>query len=314
MQDSARVLPEQASTIAERVDTLYGLLVAMTAVVAVAVAGAILLFVVRYRRTRDRRVGDVIREPLWLEITWMIAPLVVWLSFFAGGATVFFDATTVPPGALRIDVVGKQWMWKMQHAGGQREINHLHIPIGRPIRLVLASEDVIHSFYVPAFRIKRDAVPGAQTEVWFEATKPGTYRLFCAEYCGTQHSGMTGFVTAMTAGDFEQWLSGSLDAPSLPEQGRAIVSRIGCLSCHGERSTARGPALEGVFGSTVRLKSGETVVADEAYLRESILVPGAKIVAGYENLMPTYRGLVGEEDLIKVVAYLKSLKREERRP
>jgi cytochrome c oxidase subunit 2 len=203
--------------------------------------------------------------------------------------------------------VGKRWMWKVQHVTGQREINELHVPVGVPIKLNLASEDVIHSFYVPAFRIKKDAVPGRYNVTWFQASKPGRYHLFCAEYCGTQHSGMIGWIHAMEPAQFQAWLAGGAAGVSLAAAGEKLFEELACGTCHRAGSQSRGPALEGVFGKQVRLASGQTVIADEDYLREAILTPSARIVAGYQPVMPTYQGLVSEESLLQLIAYLQSL-------
>jgi cytochrome c oxidase subunit 2 len=205
-------------------------------------------------------------------------------------------------------VVGKRWMWKVQHLTGQREINELHVPVGVPIKLNLTSEDVIHSFYVPAFRMKKDAVPGRYNVAWFQASKPGRYHLFCAEYCGTQHSGMIGWIHAMEPAQFQAWLSGGAAGVSLAAAGEKLFDDLACVTCHRADTRARGPLLDGLYGRPVRLASGETVTADEGYLRESILTPSAKIVAGYQPVMPTYQGLVSEESLLQLIAYLQSLK------
>jgi cytochrome c oxidase subunit 2 len=210
-----------------------------------------------------------------------------------------------------VNVVGKQWMWKLQHMEGRREINELHVPVGRPVKLVMTSEDVIHSFFVPAFRIKQDTVPGRYTTAWFEATTPGTYHLFCAEYCGTLHSGMIGRVVVMEPAAFQEWLSGA-DAQARPvaEAGAALFERQGCVSCHVKGNEGRGPWLAGVAGGPVTLEGGRTLVADDAYLRESIMNPRAHVVRGYEPIMPAYQGLLTEEQVMELIAYIKSLAEE----
>jgi cytochrome c oxidase subunit 2 len=198
-------------------------------------------------------------------------------------------------------------MWKVQHMDGQREINELHVPVGRPVRLTMASEDVIHSFYVPAFRVKMDVLPGRLTTMWFEATRPGTYHLFCAEYCGTRHSGMIGSIVAMEESDFQAWLEGGAVGGSLASQGEQLFQDLACNTCHREDTQGRGPVLEGLFGKTVELADGRTVVADESYIRESIVNPQARVVAGFQPIMPTFQGLVSEEGLLQLVAYIRSL-------
>jgi cytochrome c oxidase subunit 2 len=209
---------------------------------------------------------------------------------------------------MQIYVVGKQWMWKVQHMEGRREINELHVPIGRPIKLTMTSEDVIHSFYLPAFRTKLDVVPGRYGEMWFEPTKTGKFHLFCAEYCGTKHSGMIGEVVVMEPSEYQTWLSGGVPEGSLASTGAKLFADLACNTCHRPDAQGRGPVLEGLFGKTVALQSGETVTVDEAYVRESILTPAAKITGGFQPIMPTFQGLVTEEQLLALVEYVKSLK------
>jgi cytochrome c oxidase subunit 2 len=242
-----------------------------------------------------------------LEITWTVVPLLITLVIFVWGARVFFAMAHPPEDALNIYVVGKQWMWKFQHLDGQREINELHVPVDRNIRLIATSEDVIHDVFVPAFRIKVDVIPGRYVTLWFRATKPGRYRLFCAEYCGTKHSGMTGEVIVMSPTEYQAWLSGGTPGGSLADAGQKLFVDLACNTCHRPDAQGRGPVLEGLLGKTVALQSGETVVADEAYVRESILNPSAKITAGYQPVMPTFQGLVSEEQLLQLVEYIKSL-------
>jgi cytochrome c oxidase subunit 2 len=212
----------------------------------------------------------------------------------------------IPDGALDIYVVGRQWMWKIQHTEGRREINELHVPVGQPIKLTLASQDVIHSFYIPAFRVKADVVPGRYTSMWFEATKAGEYHLFCAEYCGTQHSGMIGRVVAMEPKDFESWLGGGT-GESPVEAGETLFTRFDCVNCHQTGARQRAPQLAGLYGRNVLLQDGSRVRFDEVYIRESIITPNAKIVAGYQPLMPTYRGQISEEQILQIIAYIRSL-------
>jgi cytochrome c oxidase subunit 2 len=232
------------------------------------------------------------------------------MEMYAWGATLFLAAYTPPGDSLEVDVVGKQWMWKFQHLSGPREINELHVPVGRPVKLLMTSQDVIHSLFVPAFRVKQDVLPGRYSALWFEATKPGTYHLFCAEYCGTQHSGMVGWVTAMEPAQFQQWLAGAPEG-SPAAGGAKLFQELGCITCHRGDAQARCPELGGLFGRTVTLATGQAVTADEGYLRESILDPSAKITAGFQNIMPTYRGLVTEEGVLELIAYIKSLQAEE---
>jgi len=225
---------------------------------------------------------------------------------FVWGANVFFAMSAPPEETLNIYVVGKQWMWKFQHLDGQREINELHVPLGRAVKLIMTSEDVIHDVFVPAFRVKADVLPGRYTNIWFQATKPGRYHLFCAEYCGTRHSGMIGEVTVMEPSEYQAWLSGGTGEGSLASAGEKLFQDLACVTCHRSDAQGRGPALQGLFGKTVQLQSGETIVADEAYLRESILQPGSRITAGFQPIMPSFQGLVTEDQLLQLIEYIKS--------
>ena len=307
MKETFPLFPEQASTMAPRVDALYFYLVAVTIVFSLLIAIAILYFAIKYRRRSESELPHGIEGSLKLEIAWSVIPLLFTLTFFFWGTSIFFAMNRPPDDAIEISVVGKQWMWKFQHADGQREINELHVPIGRPVRLVMASEDVIHSFYVPAFRLKRDVLPGRVATLWFEATKPGRYHLFCAEYCGTKHSGMIGWIEVMEPTEFQAWLAGGSGSESLASAGAKLFQQHACNTCHRPDSLARGPNLEGLYGKPVTLADGRTVVADESYIRESIVMPNAKLVAGFQPLMPTFQGLISEEGLLQLVAYVKSL-------
>ncbi len=306
------LFPEKASTIAASVDSVYFVLVALTAFFSILIFGLVFFFAVKYRRRRPDEIPRPIHGSLRLELFWSITPGVIALALFGWGTAIYFRNAAPPPGAMEIYVVGKQWMWKLQHSEGQREINELHVPVGRPVRLIMATEDVIHSFYIPAFRVKMDVVPGRYTSLWFQPTKPGKYHLFCAEYCGNQHSAMKGWVYVMDPVDYENWLGGAATGVSMAQTGEALFRRLGCYSCHRADAPARGPVLEGLYGSQVRLATGETVIADEAYLRESILRPAAKIVAGFRTQMPTFQGQISEEQLLQLIAYLKSLAPAER--
>jgi cytochrome c oxidase subunit 2 len=228
---------------------------------------------------------------------------------FAWGASLYFTESRPPGETLDVYVVGKQWMWKFQHMGGRREINELHIPVGRAVRLTGTSEDVIHSFYVPAFRLKADMVPGRYRTIWFDATKVGTYHLFCAEYCGTNHSGMVGWIVAQEPADYQAWLAGTAgQATSMVGAGEKLFTDLACSTCHKADSTGRGPSLYGVYGSTVNLEGGGTVVADDAYIRESITNPRARVVSGFLPIMPTFQGLISEEGMLQLIEYVKTLK------
>jgi len=300
------LFPQQASIQAGQVDAIYFFMVAVTAFFSLLIAGLIVFFAVKYRRRHDDEVGAAIHGSLALELVWTIIPFIISMGMFAWGAKVFFDLYRVPAGAMEIFVVGKQWMWKAQHMGGQREINELHVPVGRPVRLIMGSEDVIHSFYIPAFRVKADVVPGRYNTLWFQATRPGRYHLFCAEYCGTKHSGMIGSVVALGPTEFQAWLSGGPVSDSPVAAGEKLFQSLACNTCHVQGG--RGPVLTNLFGHEVELQGGGKVVADEAYIRESIVLPQAKVVAGFPPLMPTFQGMVTEEQLLQLIAYVKSLK------
>ena len=302
------LFPDAASNFAPDVDHLYFYLVAVSVFFTVLIFAAIFILAIKYRRRQGNDgIPRDIHPPILVEIVWSVIPFGLAMVMFGWGADIFFRESRPPQNALPIYVVGKQWMWKLEHMEGQREINELHIPVGRPIRLTMTSEDVIHSFYVPAFRTKQDAVPGRYTTTWFKPTKAGKYHLFCAEYCGTNHSRMGGWVYVMEPRDYEAWLSGGTSGGSLAENGQKLFDELACGNCHKPDGSGRCPSLTGLFGKTVQLVGGATVQADEAYIRESILQPQAKIVAGYGPIMPTFQGLVTEEGVMQLIEYIKSL-------
>jgi len=305
------LFPEQASTMAPRVDQLYFFLLGVSVFFATLILILIIAFAIKYRRRSDDERPRPISGNLGLEILWTLVPLSLTLVMFVWGARLYFITFYPPSDALEINLVAKQWMWKAQHAEGRSEIDELHIPTGRPVKLIMTSQDVIHDFFVPAFRVKNDVLPGRYTTLWFEATKPGAYRLFCSQYCGTQHSGMIGYIIALEPAEFQAWLSGGATAVSMATAGENLFQKLGCVSCHAPNDTGRGPSLVGLLGKVVRLQSGASVTADEDYIRESILNPQAKIVAGYQPIMPTFKGLISEDGIMQIIAYLKSLKREE---
>jgi cytochrome c oxidase subunit II len=292
---------------ASRVDALYFFLLAVSAFFSMLIAGLIVYYAVKYRRRSPGAVGANIHGGLLLELTWTIVPFLITMVIFVWGASVFFAMSRPPDETLNIYVVGKQWMWKFQHLDGQREINELHVPVGRAVKLIMTSEDVIHDVFVPAFRVKADVLPGRYTTLWFQATTPGRYHLFCAEYCGTRHSGMTGEVVVMEPTEYQAWLSGGSGEGSLASAGEKLFQDLACNTCHRSDTQGRGPVLQDLFGKMQTLQSGETVVVDEAYVRESILMPSAKITAGFQPIMPAFQGLVSEEQLLELVEYLKSL-------
>ena len=302
------LFPEAASTVADSVDYLYFYLSAVTIVMTGLIFAAVFFFAIKYRRKSDDEIPKPIHGSLKLEIAWSVIPFLVMLTFFWWGAQLFFANASSPPNAMDMYVVGKQWMWKIQYPEGQREINELHVPVGRPVKLTLASEDVIHSFFIPAFRVKHDVVPGRYDTMWFTATKPGRYHLFCAEYCGTEHSGMVGWVTVMNETDYENWLSGGGSEGSMAQQGEKLFQQMGCSTCHLLDQQGRCPILRGVYGSRVQLQDGRTILADDTYIRESILNPNAKIVAGFrQDVMPSFQGQISEEGLLQLIVFIKSL-------
>jgi cytochrome c oxidase subunit 2 len=301
------LFPEQASTLAGEVDALFFFGIGVSIFFSILIAGLLIYFFIRYRRRDPSQVGSPVHGSVPLEILWSVIPLGITLVMFAWGAKVFFSLSRPPAGATEFYVVGKQWMWKFQHPEGRREINELHVPLGLPIKLTMTSEDVIHSFFVPAFRVKADVLPGRYTTVWFAATRPGRYHLFCAEYCGAEHSRMGGWVTVMEPSEYEQWLAGERTRRTLVATGEELFSQRACNTCHRPDTEVRGPWLGGLIGKQVRLAGGRTVVADENYIRESILNPAAKVVAGYRPIMPTFQGQLSEEELVELLTYLKSL-------
>ncbi|PYV97722.1 MAG: cytochrome c oxidase subunit II [Acidobacteria bacterium] len=306
MFDNFPLWPVRASTTAGSVDALYIFLVLLSAFMSVAIFIMITIFALRYRRRAGREAEQIDGSNV-LEFTWSIVPLAIFMVIFVWGARIFFLERTPPRGAAEIYVVAKQWMWKLQHEEGQREINELHVPVGRDVRMIMTSQDVIHSFYVPAFRIKQDVIPGRYTTAWFRATRPGTYHLFCAEYCGTQHSGMIGQVVVMEPAQYQAWLTGGAASGSMAANGQSMFLQLGCNTCHRFDTQGRGPDLVGLFGNKVQLEDGRTIAADENYIRESILNPSAKLVSGFKPIMPVFQGLVSEEQLTALVAYVKSL-------
>lgn len=328
-----QLFPEQASTIASDVDLITAGVTALALIFAVPVAILVVIFAIRYRRgvPRQRFVeaheGRGADRTWMLEVAWIAIPLILALGVYSWGAGLYLRLYAIPANAMDVYVVGKQWMWKFQHPTGHTEIDELHVPVGFPVRLTMISEDVIHSFYVPAFRVKRDVVPGQYTTAWFEATRPGTYALNCAEYCGTDHSRMLARVIVMEPTEYQAWLSGrevggrsgvvdegsgasgaASGAPmTMAGSGEQLFAQLGCNSCHRPDDSGAGPTLVGLWGEEVELSDGQVVVADIDYIRRSILDPQAQIVAGYPPIMPTYDGQIGEEELLTLVEYIRSL-------
>jgi cytochrome c oxidase subunit 2 len=301
------LFPEQASTNAGSVDALFLFFLGVTGAAALLIALLILVFSFLYRRRHPAERTPRILGSMPLEVFWTVVPLLVFLVMFGWGARVYFAQVQPPDDAIEIYVVGKQWMWKVQHPGGQREINELHVPVNKAVKLTLTSEDVIHDFFVPAFRTKVDVIPGRYVHTWFQATKPGRYHLFCSQYCGTNHSGMIGEVIVMDELEYGKWRGGRAEG-SLALEGRKLFLKLQCVTCHSANSRARAPVLEDLFGREVTLRDGRRVAANDDYIRESILKPEAKIVAGYEPIMPTYQGQVNEDEMIQLLEYIKHLR------
>jgi cytochrome c oxidase subunit 2 len=300
--------PHQASTTAIESDKFLIFVGVVTGAVGLLVAVLLISFAIRFRRRPGDRPPPPVPGNISLELFWTLTPLGIFLIMFAWGAIVYFDAYRAPDNANVVYGIGKQWMWKFQHPEGQREINELHVPIGQPVKLMLTSEDVIHSFFVPDFRVHMDVLPGRYTSVWFQATRVGEYHLFCSQYCGTNHSGMVGVVYVMEREDYQRWVELHAEG-SLALQGRKTFLRYRCVSCHSADEHARAPVLEELYGTTVHLRGGKTVVADDDYIREHIWHPGKQIVAGWENIMPTFEGQVSAAEVNELIAFLRSLKR-----
>src|SRR6187402_262850 len=302
------LFPEQASTMAPVVDNLYFFILAVTAFFALLVVVLVLYFAVKYRDDTGLKIGAPITGSIPLEIGWSLVPFFVAMAIFVWATVVFFQIVRPPDQTLELYATGKRWMWRIQHVTGHREINQMHVPVGRPIKVTFTSEDVLHDLFIPAFRVKADAIPGRYSSIWFTPTKTGEYHLFCAEYCGTRHSGMVGTVYVMEPNDYQAWLSGGGAAGgSLQARGAQLFQDLACNTCHLSDGRGRGPSLQGVFGSQVQLANGQSVVADENYIRESILTPQAKLVNGYQPLMPTFQGLVNEDGVASLVEHIKSL-------
>jgi cytochrome c oxidase subunit 2 len=308
MQSWIPFLPDSASSLSWKVDAIYFYLSGVTLFFTLMISAILVFFVIRYRRRTPYEIPRPIAGSHKLETLWTVIPFMIAMTMFGWGASVYFEQSKPPQNAIEVYVVGKQWMWKIQHSTGQREINELHVPVGRKVKLIMTTEDVIHDFFVPAFRMKADVVPGKYTTEWFEATKTGTFHLFCAEYCGMNHSGMIGSVIVMEPREFDNWLSGNTGNTTPAVAGQQLYQTLGCVSCHGASGEGgRGPTLAGLFGRQVRLVGGQTVRADEAYIRESIINPQAKLVEGFGPIMPTFQGQISEDQLVQLLAFIKSL-------
>ena len=309
-------LPEAASVLASKVDALLLAVTLMTGIVAFGVVVLLVVFTIKYRRGTDAS-REFAPEPVRrrvrrrMEIAWIAIPLLLFIAVFGWGATLYFDHAAPPPNALEIFVVAKQWMWKLQHVTGQREIDELHVPSGIPVKLVMTAQDAIHSFFVPAFRVKQDVLPGRYTILWFTATAPGEYDLFCAEYCGTDHSRMLGKIVVLEPAQYQRWLEAHNAEPTMAMRGESLFRQLGCGGCHAAQAAVRAPPLEGLFGRQVPLRGGGTVLADDRYLRDSILLPQKEIAAGYDPVMPSFAGQISDPELLDLIAYIKSLAAKE---
>ncbi len=304
--NASALFPREASTIAPYADALYFFLLFVTVAGLILVGSLIFGFAIRYRKEKHP-VATQVEGSTLLEATWTIIPLALFLICFVWGALLYFRIYNPPTNSMNIYVVGKQWMWKAEHEGGQHEINALHVPVGRPVQLTMISQDVFHSFSVPDFRIKREVIPGRYSTVWFQATTPGSYHIFCTQYCGTNHSQMIGQVTAMTPEDYQKWLQSSTSGMSLAQNGERLFASMGCNACHTGVAGNRAPNLAGLYGSKVELSDGSQVLVNDAYLRDSILNPSQQIAAGYAPIMPTFQGQISEDGLIDLVEYIKQL-------
>lgn len=302
-------LPPQASSIAMRVDILFYAITALCTVMTVGVVFTMIFLAVKFRKKEGEERASVPLENMVLEITWTVIPFLILTGLFVWSTWIYADYLNQPEHGVEIDIVGKQWMWKVQHSNGMREVNDLHVPKDIPVKLTMTSQDVLHDYYVPAFRVKQDAVPGRFTQLWFEPTKEGEYHIFCAEYCGTEHSYMKGTVTVMSQEDYALWLEGG-PKKSPVDAGEFLFTQMGCITCHSGRDDARGPALDGIFGAEVTLTTGDTFVRDEDYLQRSILQSNVQLVEGYTGLMPSFSNQLTDEDVMNLVAYIKSLKGE----
>jgi cytochrome c oxidase subunit 2 len=299
-------LPTAASTMAPQVDHLFIAVAALTGLVALAIAFVMLIFVVRYRRGSKADRTDPPSGAFWLEVAWTGIPLAAFFAIFLWSTEVFSQFYRPPRNAAVIYVLAKQWMWRIEHPNGRREINQLHVPVGYPVKLIMTSQDVIHSFFVPAFRLKQDVLPGRYTYAWFEPTRTGSFTLTCTQYCGSLHYAMVGEVIVMRAADYARWLASANQLPDIVAQGAALFRAAGCSGCHAPGSSVHAPELRGLYGRPVPLSDGSTVTADDNYLLDSILEPDKQIVRGYAPIMPTFRGQLSQDDLDALLAYLRS--------
>ncbi len=305
------LFPEEAATRAADTDFVFLIFVAISIGIIAIVVTLIVVFSLRYRKGTQAKRGPIAKfYSHEFEIGWTTAIFFLAMFLFWWSAAVRVDLFVAPPNSMQVHVAGKQWMWKIEHANGAREINTLHAPVHVPVQLIMTSEDVIHSFFVPNFRMKMDVVPGRYTQTWFEATRLGQYQIFCAQFCGTEHARMIGTVVVMSQADFAKWLRAQPEADNLAREGQALFVSLGCAGCHAARSAVHAPRLDGVYGSPVHLSNGQVVIADDGYIRDSILQPDKDVVAGFKSIMPSFKGLVSDSQILRLTAYIRSLKNQ----
>lgn len=303
-----RLWPNSASSISGEVNLFFIILLTICTVVSVGIAVVLVYSAIRYHRRHEKEIGDQTRNYYSAEVAWTVVPFLFFLGFFAWGAKLYLDIERPPNNAIPMYVIGKQWMWKFEHPEGQREIDELHIPVGTPVKLTMTSEDVIHSFFVPAFRTKQDVLPGRYTVTWFEATHPGKYHLFCAQYCGTKHSGMIGWIYAMEPREYQLWLTQGAPEGSLASTGEKYFHQFGCANCHQFSSQGRCPDLRNLYGRPVQLNNGQTVIVDDTYIRTKLVNPNLQVPYGFAaSIMPSFNGVVNEEEVLALIAYIKAL-------
>lgn len=309
------LLPPAKSTVADQTDALFYFVNMSSLVLTIGLMGVIIYFIFRYRRKSEDEVTPLITHNNKLEVTWAVIPLIMTLAIFGWGYQVFMDQQVVPDDAYEVQVNAQSWIWQFQYENGAQSNGELHVPADRPVKLIMSSNDVIHSFFVPDYRIKKDIVPGQYTEIWFNVPKPDTSIIFCTEYCGTGHSDMLGEVIVHEQDDFDTWLAQNSGGASQPddmppaEWGEQISQEYACNTCHStDGSEMTGPTWQGLFGHEVQLEDGSTVTADENYIRESILEPNAKVVEGYPPVMNTYKGQLNEDQINALIEYIKTLK------
>jgi cytochrome c oxidase subunit II len=307
------IRPTPGSTIAEGVDKLHFFLTGITFIFTVIIFSTIFYFAIKYRRRPGNLQPAETKTYLWLELTWSIIPAAICAVIFVWSSSLYFENSRAPNASMEIFVVGKQWMWHLQHPEGPREINELHVPLGVPVKLTMTSEDVIHDFYVPAFRVKKDVLPGRYTSIWFQATQTGKFHLFCAQYCGMDHAGMIGWVYVMSPADYAQWLAGGAKGESMTQAGTRLFAQYGCDTCHKPDNTGKGPSLNGIFGKPQKLKDGRSLTVDETFIRQAITNPNSMPLEQYAPVMPTFQGQLNEEQILDLMAYVKSLGALERK-